>query len=352
MTRVGIMGAAGYAGAELMRILCAHPEFELVAVTSDADAGKRVDEVYPALLGACDLSFVSHDDLTPDDLDAVFLALPHTASMARVPALLASGVSVLDLSADFRLSDKDVYERWYGVAHACPDLLPKAAYGLPELFGEALAAQRATIAQGGAALVACPGCYPTATTLAAWPVVAAGLVEGPVVADAISGVSGAGRKPSARAHFCSADENVEAYGVGTHRHTPEIEQNLAAADGTPHPVVFTPHLAPLSRGLLSTVTMRLSEPCSGDDLVALYEKTYGDSAFVHVLKGVQPRTSSVVGTNNAHVTVVLEPRSQVAIATCAIDNLGKGAAGQAVQCANIIYGLDERRGLERVGRPV
>lgn len=347
------MGAAGYAGAELVRVLSRHPEFDLVLVTSDADEGQRVDAVYPALTGACDLSFVRHDDPATFELDAIFLALPHTASMARVPALRASGVSVFDLSADFRLKDAAVYERWYGVPHACPELLDIAAYGLPELFAGELDSQRRAVAAGTAALVACPGCYPTATTLASWPLVAAGMVQGRLTVDAISGVTGAGKKPGPRTHFCSADENLEAYGVSTHRHTPEIEQNLSFADGSEHMVVFTPHLAPLSRGLLSTVTMGLSGKMTTDEALALYEKTYEGSSFVHVLaKGSQPRTASVAGTNNAHVAVVIDERTSCAVATCAIDNLGKGAACQAVQCANIVFGLDERRGLDAIARPI
>lgn len=353
MIRVGVMGAAGYAGAELVRILSRHPDFELVLATSDADQGMRVDEVYPALRGACELTFSRHDDPAALDLDAIFLALPHTASMARVPALREAGVSVFDLSADFRLKDAAVYERWYGVPHACPELLDVAAYGLPELFGEALEEQRAAVEAGTPALVACPGCYPTATTLAAWPLVANGLASGLVVVDAISGVTGAGKKPGPRTHFCSADENLEAYGVSTHRHTPEIEQNLSVADGTGHQVVFTPHLAPLSRGLLSTVTVGLSREVTCAEVLDLYRDAYAGSPFVQVLpEGSQPRTASVAGTNNAHVTAAVDARTHVVVATCAIDNLGKGAAGQAVQCANVVFGFDGRRGLDAVARPV
>jgi N-acetyl-gamma-glutamyl-phosphate reductase len=347
------MGAAGYAGVELVRILLGHPDLELVAITSHADRGQRLDAVYPAFLGVSDLSFVDHDDPVVGTLDAVFLALPHTASMARVPALLDAGVTVLDLSADFRLPDASVYQRWYGVEHVCPGLLPRAVYGLPELFGADVARVAAAMAAGTPALVACPGCYPTASTLAAWPLVRAGLVDGALVVDAISGVAGAGRTPSARTHFCSADEDLEAYGVTTHRHTPEIEHNLSRAGHGEHPVVFTPHLAPLARGLLSTVTMRLSSDVSAEDALALYHETYDGSEFVSVCPaGTQPRTASVVGTNRAQVAVAVDGRSGHAVATCAIDNLGKGAAGQAVQCANLIFGLGERRGLDLVPRAV
>ena len=352
MIRVGVMGAAGYAGAELVRILLAHPDFELALVTSNADEGKRLDAVYPAFVGSSDLAFASHDDPAAYDLDAMFLALPHTASMARVPSLLEHGVTVLDLSADFRLRDAATYERWYGVPHACPELLARAAYGLPELFGDGLARLSAEREGGNPALVACPGCYPTASTLAAFPLVAAGLASGTIIVDAISGVTGAGKKASSRTHFCSANENLEAYGVGTHRHTPEIEQNLSDAGRGVQQVVFTPHLAPLERAILSTVTVGLSRPATTAELLSLYHDAYDATAFVHVLDGAQPRSASVAGTNNAQLTVVADARTGHAVATCAIDNLCKGAAGQAVQCANIVFGLDERRGLDAVGRAV
>jgi len=344
--RVGVMGAAGYAGIELVRILLRHPDFELVLITSNADEGKRLDEVYPAFLGASDLAFANHDDPAAFELDAIFLALPHTASMARVPALLDAGVSVFDLSADFRLPDADVYERWYETPHTCPELLAKAAYGLPELFGDDLVALRDAREKGEPALVACPGCYPTATTLAAWPLVAAGLVDGPVIVDAISGVTGAGKKPSARTHYCSANENLEAYGVGTHRHTPEMEHNLERAGQGTHPVLFTPHLAPLARGILSTVTVKLAREASTDELLALYHEAYDGCDFVGVCpKGTQPKSASVSGTNNAQVAVVSVPRTGHAVVTAVIDNLGKGAAAQAVQCANIVFGLDQTSGM-------
>jgi N-acetyl-gamma-glutamyl-phosphate reductase len=350
--RVGVMGAAGYAGAELARILLSHPDFELALVTSNADEGERLDAVYPSFVGATDLAFSSHDDPAAYDLDAIFLALPHTASMARVPALLEHGVTVVDLSADFRLRDAATYERWYGVPHACPELLARAAYGLPELFGQGLERLAAERAQGTPALVACPGCYPTASTLASFPLVASGLTTGAVIVDAISGVTGAGKRASTRTHFCSANENLEAYGVGTHRHTPEIEQNLTDAGRGVQQVVFTPHLAPVERAILSTVTMSLSRPATTDELLALYHEAYDHTAFVHVLDGSQPRSASVAGTNNAQLTVVADARTGHAVATCAIDNLCKGAAGQAVQCANVVFGLDERRGLAAIGRAV
>lgn len=351
--RVGVMGAAGYAGVELVRLLLRHPDLELTLITSNADKGRRLDDVYPAFLGETDLVFSGHDDPATMGLDAIFLALPHTASMARVPALLDAGVTVFDLSADFRLPDPAVYQRWYGVEHACPELLARAVYGLPELFPADLERAHASHVAGEPVLISCPGCYPTASTLAAWPLVAAGLVGGTIVVDAISGVTGAGKTPSARTHFCSADENLEAYGVTTHRHTPEIEGNLARADQRTHPVVFTPHLAPLSRGLLSTVTMSLTGDITTDEAARLYHDAYDATEFVRVCApGTQPRTANVVGTNRAQVAVAVDDRCGCAVATCAIDNLGKGAAGQAVQCADLVFGLGERRGLDAVPRAV
>ena len=353
--KVGVVGAAGYAGAELTRLLLEHPEFELVAITSNADAGQPLAAVYPSFAGVSDLTFTTHDDPVLSTCDAVFLAVPHTAAMAVVPGLLAAGVSVFDLSADYRLSDPAVFEAWYNAEHTSPELLKTRAFGLPELFPDDLAAAAAKHAAGEATLVACAGCYPTATSLAAAPAVRAGWVaeRGPVVVDAISGVTGAGKSCNARTHFCSADENVEAYGVCKHRHTPEIEQILGLTDR----VVFTPHLAPLKRGLLSTVTLPLAlaalESLTVEDAVAHYKKFYEGRAFVRVLDaGQQPKTASVVGSNAAQVGLALNKRAGVLVATGAIDNLCKGAAGQAIQCANIVFGFEERRGLPTLACPV
>ena len=353
--KVGVVGAAGYAGAELVRLLLAHPDFELAAITSNADAGQPLASVYPSFAGVSDLVFTTHDDPAIKQLDAAFLAVPHTAALAAVPGLLAAGVSVFDLSADYRLSDPAVYEAWYATKHTSPELLATRAFGLPELFPADLDRAAADHAAGNATLVACAGCYPTATSLAAAPAVRAGWVapSGPVVVDAISGVTGAGKSCNARTHYCSADENVEAYGVCRHRHTPEIEQILGLTDR----VVFTPHLAPLKRGLLSTVTLPLTAEAAAsldiEQVVDRYRSTYEGRAFVRVLDaGQQPRTASVVGTNAAQVGLALNKRAGVLVATGAIDNLCKGAAGQAIQCANIVFGLEERRGLPTLACPV
>ena len=353
--KVGVVGAAGYAGAELVRLLLAHPDMELAAITSNADAGQPLASVYPAFTGVSDLVFTTHDDPVLATCDAAFLAVPHTAALAQVPGLLAAGVSVFDLSADYRLSDPAVYEAWYNTSHTSPELLKTRAFGLPELFVEDLASAADRHAAGTPVLVACAGCYPTATSLAARPALDAGWVrsDAPIVVDAISGVTGAGKGCNARTHFCSADENLEAYGVGKHRHTPEIEQILNA----PGRVVFTPHLAPLKRGLLSTVTLPLKGEARATlttaDAVDTYRAAYAGRAFVRVLDaGTMPKTSSVAGTNACQIGLSVDARTGVLVAVGAIDNLCKGAAGQAVQCANVVFGLDERRGLPQTALAV
>jgi len=348
--RAGVVGAAGFAGIEAARFILGHPEFELVAATSNELAGKRLADLYPNVEGVTDMVFSAHDEAQLDTCDVVFLAVPHTAAIAQAPALVKAGVAVIDLSADFRLKDPAVYEQWYQVKHTATDLLAEAAFGLPELFRDGLEALAAKHAAGEGVLVGCAGCYPTATSLAAAPAFRAGLAgEGPVVADAVSGVSGAGKKATERTHFCFADENVEAYGVANHRHTPEIEQIL----GIEGRLVFTPHLAPLDRGLLSTVTIPLGS-ASVDQAVLdeVYQSFYQNAPLVTVLTdGKQPKTSSVAGTCRAHVAAVYNAHANVIVATCAIDNVGKGAAGQGVQCANIVFGLPETAGLDLIAIP-
>lgn len=348
--KAGVIGAAGFAGAELVRLLLRHPGFELVAATSNELAGKPVSDVYPLFTGRTDLAFSRHDDPVLDQCEVVFLAVPHTAALNHAPGFMERGISVVDLSADFRFEDPSLYEQWYKVKHTQAKLLSERTFGQPELFPQGLAAAREYRAAGNPVLVGCPGCYPTATSLAAAPALRAGLVgNGLIVADAISGVSGAGKKATERTHFCFANENVEAYGVSSHRHTPEIEQILSI----PGRLVFTPHLAPYNRGLLSTVTLPLADSSVSQDAVhSMYQEFYRDAAFVKVLDGAaQPKTSSVAGTNFAHVNVVVDQRVGAIVATCAIDNVGKGAAGQAVQCANLVFGFNEADGLESFGIP-
>ena len=274
--------------------------------------------------------------------------MPHTASLELTPGLLARGVDVIDLSADYRLHDPAVYEAWYATPHTSPELLSRTVYGLPELFRDGVRALAARRRAGEAVLVAVPGCYPTATALAAAPALASGVATGDlVIADAISGVSGAGRGCNARTHFCHANESVEAYGVAKHRHTPEIEQTLSEVAGREMSVVFTPHLAPLTRGLLSTVYLEAAPDATVEDVRAAYERAYEDEPLATVLpSGQMPATASVAGTARAQVGVALDARRRrTIVASCAIDNLGKGAAAQAVQCANVVLGLPETTGL-------
>jgi len=348
--KAGVVGAAGFAGIEVVRILLAHPDFELVVATSNELAGKAIAESYPVFRGVTDLAFSSHDEAPLNECDVVFLAVPHTAAIAQAPALVEAGVAVIDLSADFRLKDPAVYEAWYNVPHTATDLLAQAAFGLPELFRSDLEVLASKKANGEGVLVGCAGCYPTATSLAAAPAIRADLVgDGIIVADAVSGVSGAGKKATERTHYCFADENLEAYGVAKHRHTPEIEQIL----GIEGRLVFTPHLAPLDRGLLSTITLPLGKAgVTQAELDEVYCEFYSDSSLVTVLiGGEQPKTSSVAGTCRAHVAAVLNEHAGAIVATGAIDNVGKGAAGQAVQCANIVFGLPETAGLDHIAVP-
>ena len=348
----GVIGAAGFAGVELTRILIQHPEFELVAATSDSMAGTPICRAYPAFTGVTDLAFTAHTDTDFSACDVVFLAVPHTAAMSVAPDLLASGACVIDLSADFRLKDPAVYERWYGVAHTAPSLIERAVFGIPELYGGDLLAAGERRLAGESVLVGCAGCYPTVTSLAAAPMLRSPLAaqDGLVVVDAVSGMTGAGKKTTDRTHFCFAHDNVEAYGVGAHRHTPEIEQILDLQGR----LAFTPHLAPLNRGILSTVTIPLASSSSPTDeeLVALYRSFYAGSSLVTVLDpGVLPKTSSVSGTARAQIGVVVNERAHCVVAVGAIDNLGKGAAGQAVQCANIVFGFDEAAGIDMIALP-
>jgi len=333
-----IIGAAGYAGAELMRLLLGHPSFDLVSVTSGQDEGRRVRDLYPAFAG-CDLVYTAHDAAAVADVaEVAFLAVPHTAAMAMAPALLDAGLTVIDCSADFRLRDPQVFAAWYATTHTAPGLLDGAVYGLPELWRDAIP---------GAKLVAVPGCYPTATLLASAPAIRGGaVISSRVIVDAISGVSGAGRSLSAPAHFVNATESVSAYKVTSHRHTPEMAQGMADL-GLPHPaVVFTPHLAPLDRGLLATVYFEADPDLLAGDAQALYDDAYAGEPFITVCEpGVQPATRHVRGSNRAHLAVALDELSHTLVVTCAIDNLVKGTAGQAVQCANLALGLDEQAGL-------
>ncbi len=337
--RVGVLGASGFTGVELLRLCAAHPRLEIVYATGDSLAGSRARDVYPSLAAAYpDLMFEPHDpaELRAAALDLVFSALPHGASQKLVPQLLEQVPHVVDLAADFRLKDPALYPVWYGEEHHVPELLAHAAFGLPELFREPLR---------GASLVAAAGCYVTAASLAIAPFVRAGAIEPRgVIVDAASGVSGAGRSPKQNTHFNMADEDFSAYGLLTHRHTPEIEQATGAE------VLFTPHLAPMNRGILATCYARPArhDVASTAQAIALLRDAYAREPFV-VVGEAPPSTKSTLGSNCAQLTARVDARTGWVIMLCAIDNLVKGASGQAIQCANLALGLPEATGLPTIG---
>lgn len=340
MLDVVIVGAPGYAGVELTRLVLGHPDMDLVCATSTSEAGKRVDDVYPAFTGLTDLSYVAPSiDSISAQATVAFLAVPHTAALDIAPALLDAGMVVVDASADYRLSDPLVYEAWYGIPHTSAGLLSDAVYGLPEM-------NRAAIPN--AQLIACPGCYPTATILAALPALEAGMTDSAtIVVDAKSGVSGAGRTPGEGTHYPSVNESVAPYKVGVHRHTPEIEQQLTIAAARPIKTIFTPHVVPLSRGLLSTVYMDVDSGFDTETAHTSYAQRYAGEPFVTVYEpGRMPATADVRGTNRAHIGLTVDERTGTLVVACAIDNLVKGTSGQAIQCANLSLGLPETAGLD------
>jgi N-acetyl-gamma-glutamyl-phosphate reductase len=333
--RVGIVGASGFTGAELLRLVAQHPDLEVVVATGDTQAGTRAADLYPSLAAAYpSLVFAGYDPAAMAGLDLVFLGLPHGASQAIVPELVGKVGHLVDLAADFRLQDPALYPAWYGEAHTAPELLADFAYGLPELFRDEIRAH---------AHVAAPGCYPTAAALALTPLIRAGLVEASgIIVDAASGVSGAGRPAKPNTSFCTVDEDFTAYGLLDHRHTPEIEQATGAQ------VLFTPHLAPMNRGILATCYARPTGASSTEALLGLLRRTYTDEPFVVVIDG-SPSTKATLGSNCAHVTARYDERTGWVVAICAIDNITKGASGQAVQCANLLLDLPEVTGLPMVG---
>lgn len=327
--RIAIIGAAGFAGAVAARLIDRHPGLELGPVQARSDVGERLDAIYPHHRVQARLDEVDVGALR--GIDAAVVALPHGAAAGVVEELRSKAIRVVDLSADFRLSDRSTYESWYG-PHGAPELFGSAVYGLPEL-------NRGEIA--GADLVACPGCYPTATVLALMPLARAGLLQS-VVIDAKSGVSGAGRAPSSRTHFVAVAENAAPYGLDGHRHEPEIEEQLGLLGGS-GPVVFLPHLLPVDQGELVSCYADLGEARDGDELLALYAEAYAAEPFVEVTTDA-PGMRDVRETNLCRITVRAH-RSGKAIAVAAIDNLWKGAAGQAVQCLNLMLGRPETEGL-------
>jgi len=339
MAKVGIIGASGFTGAELLRLCAGHPELEVAVATGDSQAGKPVAQLYPSLGAAYgDLVFAPYGPDVVDGLDLVFLGLPHGASQAIVPGLEGRVGKVVDLAADFRLKDPSLYPVWYGEPHACPEWLDRFAYGLPELFRDDLT---------DATHVAAPGCYVTTTALALAPLVRAGLIETTgIVVDAASGVSGAGRGPKAEQMFCAVDENLAPYSLLNHRHTPEMEQAIGAQ------LLFTPHLAPMNRGILATCYARPTDPgTTTADVIGALEAHYADEPFIVVAgpNDALPSTKATLGSNACHVTARVDGRTGWVVAIGALDNLVKGASGQAVQCANLLLGLDETAGLATVG---
>jgi len=341
MTSVGILGASGFSGAELLRLAASHPQLDVRYATGDSQAGTRAAEVYPALAAAYgELAFEKYEADACDGLDLVFLALPHGASQAIVPELDGRVGAVIDLAADFRLSDPALYPQWYGEEHAHPELLGGFVYGLPELFRDDLR---------GATRIAAPGCYVTAAVLALAPLLRAGVVDPQgIVVDAASGVSGAGRGLKASTAFCTVNENMVAYGLLDHRHTPEIEQGLSRVAGTAVQVLFTPHLAPMNRGILATGYARPTGPVSTAGLLDLLHEAWDAEPFVVVTED-PPGTKATLGANTVHVTARADARTGWVVVIAALDNLVKGAAGQAVQCANLALGLPETTGLPLVG---
>ena len=341
--RVAVAGASGYMGAELLRLLLVHPRVMLTGVTSERLAGESLAHAYPHLRGLTDLPFHDLDaGWLAEIADAVFLALPHMESQRTVPVLRAKNRKVIDLSADYRLRDPNDYVTWYKAPHIDPAGLAEAVYGLAELHRKAIA---------GASLVASPGCYPVGAVLATAPLLKNGLarLDG-IVIDGKSGVTGAGaqgRKIDPMYLYTEANENLQAYGLASHRHTPEIEQELSALAGGPVRVSFTPHLVPVNRGLLTTASVPLSGALSTADLLRVYRDFYAGEAFVRVVgEGERPTTRHVVGSNYCDVTVVADSRTGRAVCVSAIDNLGKGGSANGVQNLNVLFGWNERTGLD------
>lgn len=343
MVRVAVAGASGYMGAELLRLLLVHPKVQLTAVTSERYAGERLDGLFPHLRGLTELTF---QELNPERLatnaDVIFLALPHMESQKAVPVIRQKGKKVIDLSADYRLKDARAYTIWYKVPHTDPDGLAEAVYGLPEIHRKAIV---------GAGLVASPGCYPAGAVLAIAPLLKLGLGQPDgIVIDAKTGLTGAGaqgRKVDPMYLYTEANENLQAYGVTSHRHTPEIEQELSGLLGHGVTVAFTPHLVPLNRGLFTTASVPLVQAAATRELLACYREFYAGEPFVRVLpEGTLPATRAVVGSNFCDVAVIADPRTRRAVCLSAIDNLGKGGAANGVQNLNLISGWDERTGLD------
>ncbi len=339
--KVGIVGGTGYTGVELLRLLAIHPHVDVVAVTSRAEVGLPVADMFPSLRGYVDVAFSDPASANLAACDVVFFATPHGVAMNQAPALLSSNTKVIDLAADFRLQDVVVFEKWYKMTHSCPDVLQAAVYGIPELNREKIKT---------ANIIANPGCYPTTVILGLKPLLENGLIDfsAPIIADSKSGVSGAGRKAEVASLFSEASDNMKAYGVAGHRHHPEIDAQLKQLAGKDLQFIFVPHLIPMIRGMLSTIYVKLTEGAKNVDLQLLYEQCYESEYFVDVLpQGKQAETRSVRGSN--HLRIALQPQGNGYVTILVVqDNLVKGAAGQAIQNMNIMSGLEETAGLDVV----
>lgn len=340
MINVGIVGGTGYTGVELLRLLVSHPEVNVTHITSRSEEGVAIADIYPNLRGHCDLRFSQPNSDELASCDVVFFATPHGVAHAMAPALVDRGVRIIDISADFRINDAELWSRWYGQPHGCPELLPQAVYGLPEVNREAIK---------NAQLIACPGCYPTSVQLGLLPLIVNNLVQSDqLIANAASGVSGAGRQANVANLFTEVADSFKAYGVSGHRHLPEIEQGLRAAQvpgQIPAKLTFVPHLLPIIRGIHSTLYAQLLEE-SDVDLQSLYEDFYQHEPFVDVLpQGDYPQTRTVKSSNLCRLSVVRPQQSKTVVVMSVIDNLTKGASGQAVQNMNIMFGFEETTGL-------
>ncbi|WP_354468649.1 N-acetyl-gamma-glutamyl-phosphate reductase [Marinobacterium sp. MBR-109] len=340
MVKVGIVGGTGYTGVELLRLLANHPQARVDVITSRSEEGIPVADMYPNLRGHHDIAFTVPDVDRLAGCDVVFFATPHGVAMSMAPELVARGVRVIDLGADFRIKDIELWEKWYNLKHTCPDLVAKAVYGLPELNRDQIK---------GAELIGCAGCYPTAVQLGYLPLLESKLVDHRrLIADCKSGASGAGRGANVGTLLCEASESVKAYGVPGHRHLPEIRQGLSGIAERPVGLTFSPHLMPMIRGIHATLYSVLKDPV-GPDLQALFEERYRNEPFVDVMPaGSHPETRSVKGSNMCRISVHQPQGEDVVVVLSVIDNLVKGASGQAVQIMNLMFDLPERSGLEQV----
>ena len=341
MIKVGIVGGTGYTGVELLRILATHPNVRLTAITSRKEDGLPVADMYPSLRGHVALAFTSPDKANLTECDVVFFATPHGVAMAQAQELVSAGVKIIDLAADFRLKDVAQFTQWYGMPHACPDLLKEAVYGLPELNRAALRHAR---------VVGNPGCYPTTMQLGFYPLLKAGVIDaGNLIADCKSGVSGAGRKAEIGILFSESSDNFKAYGISGHRHKPETIEQLQTMTPDTVGLLFSPHLVPMIRGMHSTLYAKLTADIDNAAIQALFENAYRDEPFVDVLPfGSHPETRSVRGSNTLRLSVHRPDNGATLVILAVQDNLVKGASGQAVQCMNLMFGLDETCGLRHV----